>query len=101
MDVADAYYSKSIVFFVSSIHLESADVVNLISVAVFDILVVILTVYRTGRTGFESRKSGIKGSLSFVLLWDGMCFYLFILCEMIDSCQGMLYYGFVSSSQYF
>ena len=72
--------------------------VNLVSGAVFDVLVIVLTVYRTSRIAFESRKSGIKGSLSFVLLWDGMCFYLFILCQMNDSSQGMLYYGFVSSS---
>ena len=77
MDVSNAYYSKSIVVFALLAHLELANVVNLVSSTVFDSLVVILTVYRTGRIAFESRKSGIKGSLSFVLLWDGMCF-LFI-----------------------
>ena len=45
--------------------------VNLVSIAVFDVLVVGLTVYRTGRIAFESRKSGIKGSLSMILLRDG------------------------------
>ena len=70
--------------------------VNLVSSAVFDFLVVILTVYRTGRIAVESRKSGIKGSLSFVLFWDGMCFHLLILGLMNYFCQGMLYYGSVS-----
>ena len=96
MDVTDAYYSKSIVVFALSSHVEPARVVDLVSAAVFDSLVVVLTVYRTGRTAFESRKSGIAGSLSFVFFWDGMCFYLLILCRINNFSQGMLYYGSVS-----
>ena len=46
--------------------------VNLVSVAIFDVLVVVLTVYRTGRISFEIRKNGFKGSLSFVLFRDGL-----------------------------
>ena len=80
MDVSNAYYSKSIVVFALLAHLELANVVNLVSSTVFDSLVVILTVYRTGRLALESRKSGIKGSLSIVLFWDGMWFHLFIPC---------------------
>ena len=54
-----------------SSHLGSASFVSIISATVFDVLVVGLTVYRTGRLAIESRKSGIKGSLSMILLRDG------------------------------
>ena len=50
--------------------------VNLVSIAVFDVLVVGLTVYCTGRIAFESKKSAINGGLSFILFWDGVWFQI-------------------------
>ena len=71
--------------------------VNLVSVAIFDVLVVVLTVYRTGRISFEIRKNGFKGSLSFVLLRDGLYMIFWFIRQMlpINFTQGMLYYRLV------
>ena len=56
----------------SSHHLEPAYLLNFASSSIFDVLVVALTIYRTGRLAYKSWKNDVKGSLSLVLLRDGM-----------------------------
>ena len=48
-----------------------ANLFNVVAKVVFDVLVVVLTAYRTGRLAFQSRQANISGSLSFILLRDG------------------------------
>ena len=46
--------------------------VGFVSSVAFGILVMALTVSRTGRIALESRRNGIKRSFSLDLFWDGM-----------------------------
>ena len=70
---------------------------NLVSCVVFDVLVVVLTVYRTARIAWMSRESNIKQSLSFVLLRDGPYFHLHFSYQMISFCRNVLLWVRVSS----
>ena len=54
-------------------YLELAFLVAYISSAIFDLLVVILTVYRTGRLAMQSKEADIGTAISFILLRDGLC----------------------------
>ena len=44
---------------------------NFIAAAVFDVLVVILTIYRMGRLALRSRAVGMGNALSYILFRDG------------------------------
>ena len=50
---------------------ETVNLVNYASTALFGALVAILTIYRTGRTAWQSRKANISRALSYILLRDG------------------------------
>ena len=52
-------------------HLKTAVLIGFVCGAVFDALVVILTVCRTARLAIQSKKAEIKGGLSYILLRDG------------------------------
>ena len=53
----------------------AASLLNVISALVFDVLVVIFTVYKTIRLVIKSREVGVKSSIATILLRDGRRFY--------------------------
>lgn len=60
-----------------------AGLVSIVSAVIFDIAVVVLTIYRTGRLAVQSRKVKISGSLSLILLRDGAYFYA-VSCNTLE-----------------
>ena len=67
----DCGQSKTIIFSFNSTNSELVDLVNITLSAIFDTLVVFLTVYRTWQLARQSKEAEISGSLSFLLLRDG------------------------------
>lgn len=66
------FFTVRMASFLNSLtHCQQAELVNFASAAVFDALVVVLTMSRTGRLALQSREAEISGSLSFILARDG------------------------------
>ena len=78
-------------------HIIKAFVLNYICGILFDALVVVLTVYRTGRLAWQSRKAGIGITLSFILVRDGKLHSDPVL-QLLDPSLGSLYYRSGSST---
>lgn len=78
MDFANVFTVRAASFLCSLSHVQLAELVNFVSAAIFDVLVVAFTVFRTGHLALQSREAKINKSLSFILFRDGMSSISFI-----------------------
>ena len=69
----------SFLFLQTSSHLNLAHLVGFVSTAVFDVFVVVLTVFRTASLAWQSREVGIRRSLSYIMLRDGLYPTFFVM----------------------